>query len=402
MLTWLAPLLVFGLVILVHEAGHFIAAKLTGVYAPRFSIGFGPALWRYRRGETEYLIRALPFGGYVRMASREDEAMAFLEGGSEEGAAAGTPGADPEDRERAVPASPLPKGWDPNAMVPFGPRPVPENRWFESKPLWARLFILMAGVTMNVVLTFVVSTGLYAGYGRAYYPPVIDSVVAGRPADRAGLQVGDSIVSVDGTPVRRWTDVTERVTNAAGKSLQLGIVRHGQAVTINVTPELTTDTNVVTGQPVQVGRIGAASRAQTERERLSLIESMGSGWTATLAMGGSVIGVVKGLVTGAVSVSQLGGPIEIARTSVAAARSGMETLFSLIAFLSINIAILNLLPIPILDGGQILLHVAEAIKGSAFSARTREYILRAGLLAIALLFVLVMFNDIKGLLKIFD
>jgi regulator of sigma E protease len=118
-------------------------------------------------------------------------------------------------------------------------------------------------------------------------------------------------------------------------------------------------------------------------------------------MGAGVIEVVKGLLTGQVSVSQLGGPIQIARSSVEAARSGLETLFSLIAFLSINVAILNLLPIPILDGGQILLNVAETIKGSAFSARTREYILRAGLVAIALLFALVMFNDLKGLLKLF-
>lgn len=396
MLSWLAPLLVFGLVILVHEAGHFLAAKLTGVYAPRFSIGFGPALWRRRWGETEYLIRALPFGGYVRMASREDETMAFLEGGSEVAAAADAANQASQGGRAGGASRP---GWDPEATVPFGPKPVPEHRWFESKPLWARLVIMFAGVTMNVVLTFVVSTGLYAGYGRVYYPPVVDSVVAGGPAARAGLQVGDSIVSVDGEAVRHWTDMRQKIVTSAGQPLQIGIVRDGQSITLNVTPALATDTNLVTGEEEQVGQIGAASRAVTERERLSLVESVQSGWSATWIMGTSVLDVVKGLVTGAVSVSQLGGPIEIARTSVVAARSGLETLFSLIAFLSINVAILNLLPIPILDGGQILLHVAEAIKGSAFSARTREYILRAGLVAIALLFVLVMFNDIKGLLS---
>src|SRR6185436_16654575 len=133
MLAILAPILVFGLVIFVHELGHFLAAKAMGVYTPRFSIGFGPALWRRRRGETEYVLAALPLGGYVRMASRHDEATAFLEGGSEEKTARSTN--DP--------------GFDPNAMIPFGPNPVPENRWFESKPLPARLFILFAGVTMN-------------------------------------------------------------------------------------------------------------------------------------------------------------------------------------------------------------------------------------------------------------
>ena len=116
MLSWLAPIIVFGLVVFVHELGHFIAAKLTGVYAPRFSIGFGPSLWKRRFGETEYVLAALPLGGYVRMASREDEATAFLEGGSENSAT--TPGGAKD-------------GYDPNAMIPFGPKPIPEARWFE-------------------------------------------------------------------------------------------------------------------------------------------------------------------------------------------------------------------------------------------------------------------------------
>src|SRR6476620_9684444 len=114
MLAILAPVLVFGLVIFVHELGHFLAAKATGVYAPRFSIGFGPAIFRFRKGETEYILAWLPLGGYVRMASRHDAETAFLEGGSEE----------------ASKASEGDRNFDPNAMVPFGPKPVPENRWF--------------------------------------------------------------------------------------------------------------------------------------------------------------------------------------------------------------------------------------------------------------------------------
>jgi regulator of sigma E protease len=137
------------------------------------------------------------------------------------------------------------------------------------------------------------------------------------------------------------------------------------------------------------------------RESLSLVESTVAGWNETWDKGGSVVRVVAGLVTGKVSVGQLGGPITIGRVSVEAAQYGFQTLLSLVAFLSINVAVLNLLPIPILDGGQIVLNVAEGIKGSAFTARTREYIMRAGLVAIALLFALVMFNDVKGLVGIF-
>ena len=415
MLSWLAPIVVFGLVVLVHELGHFVAAKSLGVYAPRFSIGFGKAIWRRRRGETEYIIGWLPLGGYVRMASREDEATAFLEGGSEMTRAAtaipevpaihpvpavGASGA-PAVAGEGTAVTPQAPDWDPNAMIPFGPKPVPEHRWFESKPLWARLIIMLAGVTMNAILALVMSIGIFAGYGRPYRPAVVDSVVAGRPADLAGLRAGDSIVAVAGEPVRRWTEVTEHISRSPGRPLALEVMRGGQRVSLQVTPELVPDTNLVTGQPEQVARIGAASGTRVERERLTIVESVGAGWSATAAMAGSVVEVVAGLVTGKVSVSQLGGPIQIARTSVEAARTGLETLFYLIAFLSINVAILNLLPIPILDGGQILLNIAESIKGSAFSARTREYILRAGLVAIALLFALVMFNDIKGLLGLF-
>jgi regulator of sigma E protease len=402
MLSWLAPILVFGLVVLVHELGHFMAAKWLGVYAPRFSIGFGPALWRKRIGETEYILAALPLGGFVRMASREDEATAFLEGGSEQKKvpAVGASSSPTITGEHHAVES-RPKDWDPNAMVPFGPRPVPEDRWFESKPLWGRLIIMLAGVTMNAVLALFVSTGLFMGYGRAYIPAVVDSVVAGRPAERAGLERGDSIVAVDGQPVRAWTDVTARVSKSAGQEVTLEVIRGGRPVSVRVTPELTPDTTEF-GTVDQVGRIGAASGRTIAREKMGLSESAVAGWHATWGMGTAVIRVVGGLITGKVSMSQLGGPITIGRVSVEAARSGLEALWSLIAFLSINVAVLNLLPIPILDGGQIMINLAEGIKGSAFSARTREYIMRAGLVAIALLFALVMFNDVKGLLGLFN
>ena len=469
MLGIIAPLLVFGIVIFIHELGHFMAAKWLGVYAPRFSIGFGPTLWKRRRGETEYVLAAFPLGGYVRMASKHDEEAAILEGGSEEKSARAAD--DPE--------------YDPEAMLPFGPKPIPADRWFESKPLWARLIILLAGVFMNVVLTFVVMTGLAMHYGRAvvpttvvgdvtspafapaldsqlvagdtirtvngvavrtwndiydgieaggagdsivfttnrgtvvvpvegaaaaeqvstavrpYQPPVIAEALAGRPAARAGLQAGDTVVSIDGEPVRSWPGMVERVGASAGSEIVMTVRRAGGQREIRVTPEPTDEADPATGKISKVGRIGAAPVDISYRQPIGFGEAVQGGWRGTWRMGGAIIGFVQGLFAGDISVKQLGGPIAITQASVEAGQAGIVRLVELIALLSINVAILNLLPIPILDGGQVLLNIAESAKGSPFSLRTREYILRVGLAAIALLFALVMFNDLGSLFRRF-
>lgn len=461
MLALLAPILVFGLVVFVHELGHFLAAKATGVYAPRFSIGFGPALWRWRPGETEYVLAALPLGGYVRMASRHDQETAFLEGGNEEKAP------DANDPR-----------YDPEAMIPFGPKPVPEDRWFESKSLPARLLIMIAGVVMNAVLAVVVAAALAHHYGRVIYPstvvgavkpvadapalanlhagdtigavngkrvtnwgdvmqgviesrqvvtfttqhgdvrvpvggtpggaqqvaqaivyyipPVIDSVVPGDRAAKAGFQRGDSIVAVNGASVRSWTDMVAVVSTSAGKLVSFAVARGSRIDTLQAIPRVTTEVDSATGKATTVGKIGAAAKDYTRIEPVGLVESVTSGFRITWGLAGSVVGVVHDLFAGKTSVKQLGGPVAITRAAVTAAEHGIDQLFYLIALLSINVAVLNLLPIPILDGGQILINVVEAAKGKPFSLRTREYILRFGLLAIALLFAVVMYNDTRA------
>lgn len=458
MLSLLAPILVFGLVIFIHELGHFLAAKAVGVYAPRFSIGFGPALLRFRRGETEYILAALPLGGYVRMASRLDEETAFLEGGNE-----------------SAETKAQPKDWDPEALIPFGPKPVPENRWFESKPLWARLFIMIAGVSMNALLAIVIVSVVAFKLGRdvvstttigsvepvATIPalsqlhpgdvirsvdgkvvqswnevrqnilsghgdlaiqtergtvaipvagdsgrfvversinyaiaPVIDSVF-GAPAKSAGLLPGDSIVAIAGRPIRDWSELSAVVSTSADKPLEFDVIRGGVAKTLVVTPKAT-KIPTVSGADSSAGKIGAGARNVARHESIGVGRAMQVGVRESWNMATSVAGFLKALVTGKVSMKQLGGPIAITRASVTAAQSGVSELFYLIALLSINVAVLNLLPIPILDGGQILINVIESAKGSPFSLRTREYILRFGLAAIALLFIVVMFNDTRG------
>jgi regulator of sigma E protease len=378
MLSWLAPIIVFGLVVFVHELGHFIAAKLTGVYAPRFSIGFGPSLLKKRFGETEYVLAALPLGGYVRMASREDEATAFLEGGSENSA---TEPGGPKD------------GYDPEAMIPFGPKPIPESRWFESKPLPARLFIMLAGVTMNAILAYVIYVGLLLSSGIPTVIPVVAAVTAGKPAAQAGFQAGDSIVSLNGTPLKEWEVLLDSISASPGVPLTIGVVRQGRPLTMHVTPAAEIAPDSRTGEKKRLGRIGMA--ATPSFKTFSVGNVFGEAWRLTLDNGGRIFSTLRALISTGAGVSDLGGPIAIAQVSVQAARGGIQNLLALIALISINVAVFNLLPIPILDGGQIVLNVAETIKGSAFSTRTRERILKGGLLLIGLLFVTVMFNDIS-------
>jgi len=466
MLSLLAPILVFGLVIFIHELGHFLAAKAVGVYAPRFSVGFGPALFRFRRGETEYIVAALPIGGYVRMASRLDEETAFMEGGNET-----------EEKAKERP------DYDPEAMIPFGPKPVPEDRWFESKSLPARLLIMIAGVTMNVILAIVIFSaiafrlgrdttptttvgsigaaasiaelralqtgdtitavdgksvatwndvfmGIAAGHGPLrittrrgeitvpatdstrfviasnlvpFVPAVIDSIVAGERAAAAGLHRGDSIVAVDGEAVRTWTDITAKIKTSSEKPLRFSVLRQGQPLTLTITPKTTVVGKTRAGADSTEGKIGAATRSITVHESIGPGRALVAGLKETRDKATGVVDVVRALIRRQVSMRQLGGPIAIGRASVSAARNGAADLFYLIAFLSINVAVLNLLPIPILDGGQILINVIESAKGSPFSLRTREYILRFGLAAIALLFIVVMFNDTRGgFTKLFD
>jgi len=475
MLAILAPILVFGLVIFVHELGHFLAAKSVGVYTPRFSIGFGPALWRRRRGETEYILAAFPLGGYVRMASRLDEASAFLEGGSEETAIA----AELSPRTQKEEGGP---GYDPEAMIPFGPKPVPEHRWFESKPLWARLYILLAGVTMNFVLGIVVAIALVLAYGKVVIPTrvvatvrpvngqpilaaiqpgdtilrvngetvrswshamgeivgstvsvrietnrgvvsvpldqpgapapqdvaraldyelpaVLGDLVPGEAAADAGLRAGDSVVAIDGRPIRTWSEMVGIVSRAAGRPVRFDVRRGGTAEQVLVTPRGADGVDPQTGERARVGRIGAFQPDVTGREPVGIGEAVMLGTRNAWFMSTAVIGMVRDLATRRVSMDQLGGPIAITRASVSAARSGLENLFYLVALLSVNVAILNLLPIPILDGGQVLINVMESARGRPFTLRTREYILRGGLLVILLLFVLVMFNDTRALFR---
>lgn len=311
MLAWLAPVLVFGLVIFFHELGHFLAAKAVGVYAPRFSVGFGPALWRRRYGETEYVLAALPLGGYVRMASRDDETMAMIEGGGEkvpgDPATTGASGSELKPGDLGADEGIRPADWDPEAMAPFGPKPIPEHRYFESRGLPARLLILIAGAAMNVVLALLVTTGTLAWYGSPYVPAVIDSTLADTPAARAGFQHGDSVVAVNGSPVRTFDDLVRQVSPAAGSELAIEVMRSGARTVVHVTPEPMTVTNALTGEEMLQGRIGAVPMDRVERDPIPFSQAVTDGWFSTWRMAGAVATVLKRLATGRESAENLAG-----------------------------------------------------------------------------------------------
>jgi regulator of sigma E protease len=229
-------------------------------------------------------------------------------------------------------------------------------------------------------------------------PPVLGEIVPDQPASRAGFRAGDTIAAIDGAPIRSWNDMTRIVASSPGRELRFDVRRSEGSRSITVTPRAMDGMHPVTGERGQVGRIGAFPSNITAREPVAFGEAISLGTRTAVVMGTTIVATVRDLVTRRVALDQLGGPIAITRASVNAARSGLEELFYLIALLSINVGILNLLPIPILDGGQILINILESARGKPFSLRTREYILRGGLMVILLLFVLVMFNDTRALM----
>jgi regulator of sigma E protease len=240
---------------------------------------------------------------------------------------------------------------------------------------------------------------LYAYALERFQPPVIGSLVSGQPAERGGLQPGDSVIRVGGEAVAVFSDMVDRVSASPGRPVDLDVVRDSAEVRVTVVPEATVVEDPLTGRDTTVGRIGAyaAQRLVTRHEDLTFPQAVSEGTRQTRELAGTIFGVLGGLFEREIGVNQLGGPIEIAKQSARAAKEGMPALLALLAFLSINLAVLNLLPIPVLDGGQIVLQVAESVKGSPFSARTRQYILGTGVALVLLLMLVVSYNDILRL-----
>ena len=450
LVTILALIVVLGVLIFIHEAGHFLAAKWAGIYVHRFSLGLGsPIPWlTFKRGETEYSISWLPLGGYVKMASREEEVTSSaLEGGHVEA-------------------------------------PVPPDRVFEAKPVWKRMVVILAGVTMNALFAWLAFTFLAAKNGRQIDPTttvgqvidemvpagaealreirpgsrivaingrpveswndvtdrianspeselsleldggrtvslpihqdaleqriraaqaiqpfrtaVIGQVLPGRPAARAGLQPGDTILAIAGRPISQWYDVLELLQANTGTPAAVTVAGKAGRRTVELRPEVET-VEGLDGKPRQVGRVGISVALDTRFEPLGLGAAFREGWTATVGASTQIVRTVRGLFTGRISRREVGGPIMIGQLAGESARMGLDPFLAFMALISINLAVLNLLPVPVLDGGQFLFLLAEAVIRRPLPLRLRERLTAVGMVLIVLLMGLAFSNDIRRL-----
>jgi regulator of sigma E protease len=437
---------VIGILILVHELGHFFVARWTGVGVERFSIGFGPVLLRWRGKETEYALSAIPMGGYVKMMGEESP----LEGG-------GGPAYDPA-------------------------------RAFALKPLWARFLIVFAGPAMNLILAAAIFAVVLAAMGRPVWSPTIGRVTDGSPA-AAGLRVGDTIVAVDGQPVAYWEDVEYAIPRSSGRPLELRVRRDGGEVTVSVTPRLRSVTDPIFREPREVWDIGAGLQAlplitsvgprspaeraglkpgdvvvqaadqplhspddlldiirgrpgvsfpmivEREGKRLTLTvtpdsvkERTASGdevavgkiqaglglkaerfepygalaalWYGTVRTWDMTALTAKGLwklITRQIDLSNIGGPIQIATETTRQAHEGLLSVALFVAVISVNLGVLNLLPIPMLDGGHLLFFIIEAVLGHPLSLRKREVAQQVGFVLLMVIMVFALYNDLTRL-----
>jgi regulator of sigma E protease len=352
MITLLAFIIVLGILIFIHELGHFLIAKYNGVAVLKFSLGFGPALIKKRIGETEYMISAIPLGGYVKML-----------------------GEDPSDKDE-----------DFSSIDPA--------KSFARKSLRARSAIVVAGPLFNLLLAIVIYMAI-AWAGLPTFPPVIGSVLKGSPADTSGLKAGDRIVSVQGKPVQAWEEIPSLMKDATPKDrFEIIIVRDDTQFTVHVNPIMTTGTNIF-GEQVVRPMIGITRTDKPVIKSLGLIHGIGYGFTQSwqvVKLTG--IGVWK-MVNGSIDFRKsLGGPILIAQVSGETFRAGVLPYFSMIAFISINLFLINLLPIPVLDGGHIMLFAIEGITGRPIKDRPREIAQQVGLFLLIVLMLFALYNDI--------
>lgn len=332
MITILAFIFVFGLLVVGHELGHYLVAKLVGIRVEEFSVGFGRPLLRWQRGETMYGIRMLPLGGFVRMTGED--------------------GAETTD-----------------------------PRSFANRPVLQRMAVVLAGPVMNVVLAVVLFGMVFFMVGVPSPEPVLGGIMPQSPAAEAGLEAGDLVVAVDGNQIDSWEDLARNIRENQDRPLELEVQREERTLMAEVTPEV----DESTGFPV----IGI----ERDMRSMSALASLGEGLRQTVDFTYFILATLVQMVTGQVP-ADVAGPVGIAQIVGEVARTGLVNLLTLAAVLSINLAIFNLFPIPVLDGGQILFLALEGLRGRPLDPDQEGYFRYIGIFLLLLLLVAVTLRDI--------
>src|SRR5437762_661951 len=341
-----AALIGLGVLIVFHEFGHFLLAKLSGVGVLTFSVGFGPKLWVKKKGDTEYALSAFPLGGYVKMV-----------------------GEDPDDE---VQQSDI-------------------ERSFAHKGLLTRIAIVAAGPGFNLLLAVVLLMIVFLFYGVPILSTQVGGVETGSPADRAGIRKGDFIVSLNGEPIREWDELSSGIKASQGEPLNLQIRRESQEMTITVQPARKEGKNIF-GEKRDEWMIGIGSQVSIEKGNAGL--AIVRAFRQTYDYAKLTLLALYKMVKGEVSPRNLGGPILIAQMAGQQAQEGLGSFLAFIAVLSINLGVLNLLPIPVLDGGHLLFFLVESVIGRPVSVRHREMAQQVGIFLLLLLMIYAFYNDI--------
>jgi regulator of sigma E protease len=350
--TGVAFVVVLCVLVFIHELGHYLAARWCGVHVEVFSIGFGRAIatWRDRVG-TIWKLSWLPLGGYVKLHGQE------------------RPGEAPEE---------VRAGWI-------------AGRTFHQKGVGARAFVVAAGPLANFLLAMVLFALLFAIVGRPVTQPVAGDVLADSAAARAGLKVDDRIVAIGDVSISSFEDIQRIIAAHPSERLTLSVNRGGRTLDL---PVLTDERDAGGGR--KVGMLGIRG-GKVDYQPLSLPEAVWGGVVQTWQVTADTVASVAQMIGGRRGTEDLGGPLRIAQLSGQVAELGVASLISFIAVLSVNLGLINLFPIPVLDGGHLLFYLAEAVRGRPIPPRAQEYGFRAGLALLAGLFVFATWNDLTHL-----
>ncbi len=352
MITIISAAVVLGILIFVHELGHFLVAKRAGVGVTTFSLGFGPRLFGFKKGETDYRLSAIPLGGFVRMV-----------------------------------------GENPNEEV----SPEEKAKAFSLKPVGWRLAIVGAGPIANVLFALLAYYVVLVGWGVPTLTTQVGDVMAGKPAALAGVQKGDKVLAINGQPMADWSRMVEAIQGSGGKPVHMVLQRGRQQVELSVKPNRVEVTDIF-GEKHQVYRVGIMASRDILNRPVGPIDAVGLAFKKTYMAGELIVMSVVKIIQAKVSVDNIGGPILIAQVAGQAASHGLGPFLDFAALISVNLAILNLLPIPALDGGHIFFFLIEAFTRRPVSRRVREKAQQVGMALLILLMVFVFYNDIARLL----